>query len=110
MQAEHNFSNNFRTNPCELNNSGGLFFYLYFFVGNPFVVLGMFEFLTFAYSKFMIQVSKVAHFEQTLHQEQGPSTNFEISINESNQNSLHSNLAQIIHVRPINVNSTEQIV
>ena len=63
----------------------------------------------------MIQVSKVAHFEQTLHQEhqmepQGPSTNFEISINESNQNSLHSNLAQIIHVRPINVNSTEQIV
>ena len=65
----------------------------------------------------MIQLSKVAHFEQTLrlHQEhqmepQGPSTNFEISINESNQNSLHSNLAQIIHVRPINVNSTEQIV
>ena len=61
----------------------------------------------------MIQVSKVAHFEQTLHQEQqmetrGPSTNFEISINESIQNSLHSNLAQIIHVSPINVNSAEE--
>ena len=61
----------------------------------------------------MIQVSKVAHFEQTLHQDhqmepRGPSTNFEISINESNQNSLHSNLAQIIHVSPINVNSAEE--
>ena len=63
----------------------------------------------------MIQVSKVAHFEQTLrlHQEhqmepQGPSTNFEISINKSNQNLLHSNLAQIIHVSPINVNGAEE--
>ena len=96
-----------------MNNSGVLFFYLYFFVSNPFVVLGMFEFLTFIYSKFMIQLSKVAHFEQPLHQEhqmepRGPSTNFEISINESNQNSLHSNLAEIIHVRPINVNIAEQ--
>ena len=68
----------------------------------------MVEFLKFVYSKFTIQVLKIAHFEQTLYQnhqiEVQSSNSFEMNINESNHDSLHSNLAQIIHVRPYDEN------
>ena len=40
----------FRTDPCDLDQHVGLFLYLYFIAGNPFVVIGLFDLMKFLFT------------------------------------------------------------